>query len=321
MSSIFLSNEILIFLFLQTTIYTLLLISFIYSITILRDWDFKKSTALQYKLEKRSYLVILIISFSLFIKILLFFYFIFSIDNLSHFVVGAMCAAGIFSLEYGEISLLLKLTNLFFIGIWFVLNSLDLKRKDYKYTKIKLLLFIFIFICLTFEYILDFKFLLNIPLNEAVECCSVIFETSSISSKIPFGLANSSLIFIFYILFILIIILNIQKKSILLLFFNILFVYISYFAVTYFFSTYIYELPTHQCPFCMLQSEYYFIGYFIWSALFLGLFFSICSVVFYRNNSLDIYKFYKLSLIFTTIFVFLITFFVLKYYVVNRVFL
>lgn len=90
MSSIFLSNEILIFLFLQTTIYTLLLISFIYSITILRDWDFKKSTVLQYKLEKRSYLVILIISFSLFIKILLFFYFIFSIDNLSHFVVGAM---------------------------------------------------------------------------------------------------------------------------------------------------------------------------------------------------------------------------------------
>src|SRR5574344_1796709 len=298
LSSIFLSNEILIFLFLQTTIYTLLLISFIYSITILRDWDFKKSTALQYKLEKRSYLVILIISFSLFIKILL-----------------------IFSLEYGEISLFLKLTNLFFIGIWFVLNSLDLKRKDYKYTKIKLLLFIFIFICLTFEYILDFKFLSNIPLNEAVECCSVIFETSSISSKIPFGLVNSSLILIFYILFVLIVILNIQKKSILLLFFNILFVYTSYFAVTYFFSTYMYELPTHQYLFCILQSEYYLIEYFIWSALFLGLFFSICSVVFYRNNSLDIYKFYKLSLIFTTIFVFLVTFFVLKYYVVNGVFL
>ncbi|MFB1032154.1 MAG: hypothetical protein QMB77_01385, partial [Aliarcobacter cryaerophilus] len=230
MSSIFLSNEILIFLFLQTTIYTLLLISFIYSITILRDWDFKKSTALQYKLEKRSYLVILIISFSLFIKILLFFYFIFSIDNLSHFVVGAMCAAGIFSLEYGEISLFLKLANLFFIGIWFVLNSLDLKRKDYKYTKIKLLLFIFIFICLTFEYILDFKFLSNIPLNEAVECCSVIFETSSISSKIPFGLVNSSLILIFYILFVLIVILNILYKYILIIFFYIFFVYISYFS-------------------------------------------------------------------------------------------
>ena len=232
-----------------------------------------------------------------------------------------MCAAGIFSLEYGEISLFLKLTNLFFIGIWFVLNSLDLKRKDYKYTKIKLLLFIFIFICLTFEYILDFKFLLNIPLNKAVECCSVIFETSSISSKIPFGLVNSSLILIFYMLFVLIVILNIQKKYILLLLFNILFVYISYFCVTYFFSTYIYELPTHQCPFCMLQYEYYFIGYFIWSSLFLGLFFSICLVIFSRINSTYIYKFYKLSLLFTTIFVFLVSFFVLKYYIVNGVFL
>ena len=321
MSSIFLSNEILIFLFLQTTIYTLLLISFIYSITILRDWDFKKSTVLQYKLEKRSYLVILIISFSLFIKILLFFYFIFSIDNLSHFVVGAMCAAGIFSLEYGEISLFLKLTNLFFIGIWFVLNSLDLKRKDYKYTKIKLLLFIFIFICLTFEYILDFKFLSNIPLNEAVECCSVIFETSSISSKIPFGLVNSSLILIFYILFVLIVILNIQKKSILLLFFNILFVYISYFAVTYFFSTYIYELPTHQCPFCMLQKEYHFIGYFIWSTLFLGTFFGVASYILKVFINEDLNYTYKYSLIFNTIFVFICSFYVIRFYFINGVFL
>ena len=96
-----------------------------------------------------------------------------------------MCCWYFFFLEYGEISLFFKAYKSIFIGIWFVLNSLDLKRKDYKYTKIKLLLFIFIFICLTFEYILDFKFLSNIPLNEAVECCSVIFETSSISSKIP----------------------------------------------------------------------------------------------------------------------------------------
>ena len=60
---------------------------------------------------------------------------------------------------------------------------------------------------------------------------------------------------------------------------------------------------------------------FIWSALFLGLFFSICLVIFSKINSTYMYKFYKLSLIFTTIFVFLITFFVLKYYVVNGVFL
>ncbi|AXK48186.1 hypothetical protein CRU87_01220 [Aliarcobacter trophiarum LMG 25534] len=321
MNSVFLSNEILLFLFLQTTIYTLLLISFIYSITILRNWDFTKSTILQYKLEKRTYLVILIISFTLLVKILLFFYFIFSIDKLSHFIEGAMCAAGIFSLEYGEITLFLKLINLFFIGVWFVLNSLDLKQKDYKYTKVKLVLFIFIFFSLTFEYILDLVFLVNIPINKAVECCSIIFETSSISSKIPFGLDNSSLVILFYIIFVLIAILNIQKKAIFLFLFNILFLYISYFAVTYFFSTYIYELPTHQCPFCMLQSEYYFIGYFIWTSLFLGFFISLCLAIFYKNKGLDMNIFYKLSLIFTTLFVFLVSFFVLKYYSVNGVFL
>ena len=76
LSSLFLSNEIIVFLFTQIILYVLLFISFLFSIKILKNWDFKKTTALQYKLEKESYLVILIISFALFIKIPLFFYFI-----------------------------------------------------------------------------------------------------------------------------------------------------------------------------------------------------------------------------------------------------
>ena len=321
-NNLFLSNEIIILLFSQILIYFLLFISFFISIKILKNWDYKKSNSIQYSLEKKSYLVILIISFALFTKIFISYYFIYSIDSLTFLVPGAMCAAGIFSSnDYGEMALVLKIINLFFIGFWLILNSLDLKQKDYKYTKLKFSLFILVFILLSFELLLDFYFLINIPTKDPVNCCSIIFGISSISSNIPFNLNIYTLILIFYLLYFLVTILSIQKKSFLLLISNILFVYIAYFSVTYFFSTYIYELPTHQCPFCMLQIEYNFIGYIIWSSLFLGLFFSICTYIFSKFKAVDINKFYKLSLIFNLVFVSLVSFYVVRYYILNGVLL
>ncbi len=320
LSSIFLSNEILVFIFSQISIYFLLFISFLISLSIIKNWDYKKSTSFQYTLEKRAYLVILIISFALFSKIFIFFYFIYGIDSLSYLVSGAMCAAGIFSSNnFGEFALLLKIVNLFFIGFWLFLNSIDLKQKDYKYTKLKFIFFSIFFLFFTIELVLDFYFLYNIPVNKEVSCCSIIYGQSAISSPIPFGLSINGLVLLFYLLAILLLILAIQKMALLLLLFNFLFTYISYFSVTYFFSPYIYELPTHQCPFCMLQSEYYFIGYFIWSSLFLALFFSICANIFSRVQ--NIYRFLKLSLVFNLIFVFIVSFYLIRYYFLNGVLL
>lgn len=321
-NNLFLSNEIIILLFSQVLIYFLLFISFFISIKILKNWNYNKSNSIQYSLEKKAYLVILIISFALFSKIFIFFYFVYSIDSLTFLVPGAMCAAGIFSSnDYGELALVLKIINLFLIGFWLILNSLDLKQKDYKYTKLKFSLFILIFILFSFELLLDFYFLINIPTKDPVNCCSIIFGVSTVNSNIPFNLNISKLILTFYLLYFLVTILSIQKKSFLLLISNILFVYVAYFSITYFFSTYIYELPTHQCPFCMLQIEYNFIGYFIWSSLFLGVFFSICTNIFSKFNSVNINKFYKLSFIFNLIFIFLVSFYVIRYYYINGVLL
>ena len=41
-------------------------------------------------------------------------------------------------------------------------------------------------------------------------------------------------------------------------------------AIISFISLYIYELPTHHCPFCILQREYYFVGYPMYALLFIG---------------------------------------------------
>ena len=321
-NNILLSNEIVIFLFVQIVLFILLFIAFYFSLSIIKNWDYDKTTAKQYKLEKTSYLVILIISFTLIVKIFLFPYFAYSLDNLSNIVPGAMCAAGIVGAnEFGQINLSLKILILFFIGIWLIINSLDLNAKTYPYTKKKFFLYVFIFLLCVVETILDFLFLNSISTKEPVMCCSVIFGANSIGSKIPFDLSIQMLLILFYLLYFLNVITNIQKQAFLNLIVNFLFLYISYYAVTYFFSTYIYELPTHQCPFCMLQKEYYFIGYFIWSTLFLGTFFGITSYFLkltINNNSTYTYKY---SLIFNSIFVFICSFYVIRFYLINGVFL
>ena len=321
-NSILLSNQIVIYNFVQIILAILLFIAFYFSISIIKNWNYEKTTTEQYKLEDKSYLVILIISFTLVVKIFLFPYFAYSLDNLSNIVPGAMCAAGIVDAnEFGQINLSLKILILFFIGIWLIINSLDLKAKTYPYTKKKYLFYIFIFFLCIIELFFDFFFLNAIPTKEPVMCCSTIFGVNSVGSNIPFDLSITMLLVLFYLLYLLIIFINIQKQALLNLIINFLFLYIGYYCVTYFFSTYVYQLPTHQCPFCMLQKEYYFTGYFIWSTLFLGTFFGVASYVLKTFINKDLAYTYKYSLIFNTIFVFICTFYVIRYYLINGVLL
>jgi len=321
-SEILLSNEIIIYLFTQIILFILLFIAFYFSIFIIKNWNYEKTTSAQYKLEKTSYLVILIIFFALIVKIFLMPYFTYSIDNLSHIIPGAMCAAGVIKANnYGEILLSLKLIIVFCIGVWLIINSLDLKEKTYPYTKKKFVFYIFIFALILIETTLDILYLSNISTKEPVMCCSIIFGVNSTGSKIPFDLSIPMLVGLFYLLYLLSIFTNIQKQKFTNFIINLFFLYISYYAVTYFFSTYIYELPTHQCPFCMLQKEYNFVGYFIWTTLFLGTFFAISSFVVpkFTNKNLD--NSFKYSILFNSIFVFLCSFYLIRYYFVNGVFL
>jgi hypothetical protein len=198
---------------------------------------------------------------------------------------------------------------------------LDLKEKTYPYTKQKFAFYIFIFILIILETTLDILYLSNISTKEPVMCCSVIFGSNAVGNKIPFNLSIFMLVGLFYLTFLLTIFSNIQKQKFINFIINTFFLYISYYAMTYFFSTYIYQLPTHQCPFCMLQKEYFFIGYFIWTSLFLGTFFGIASFVVPIFIKKDLDYSFKYSILFNSIFVCLCTFYLVKYYLINGVFL
>ncbi len=293
---LFFQTPLLILIFSDTTILILLLIALISSVKIIKKWDFKSTTKEQYDLEKKDYLTTLIIKVSLILSIVLLPYFVYTIDLLHNIIPGAMCGAGVIGAnEYGNPLLIGKIATIFLSGFWLILDRIDLETKEFLYIKKRYYLFISIFVITLICYILEIKYFTNISLERVVSCCSVIFGASG-DNALPFNLDTTSLLVIFYLLAILNIYNIWQKNSIFLALSSLLFIPIAYYAITYFFGTYIYELPTHICPFCMLQSEYHYVGYLIWGLLFVGTFYGVANGFLKILTKREDMKYFKYSL-------------------------
>ena len=268
MNEVLLSNEVIVYLLSETLLYLLLFVAFLATLGLVRKWDFDCFTSEQFRLENRSYLVVTIIFFVLLIKIVLLPYFVYTIDRLSDLIPGAMCGAGVIKANvYGNPLLSLKVMILFLSGLWLTLNRLDLQEKDYPYLKLKSWFFILLFLLFSMEYLLDILYFTHIETTNPVSCCSVIFGQTSGANGLPLGLDIPKLLILFYLLYALLLLTILPGRTLVSMVTALLFAVVAYYAVVYFFGTYIYQLPTHQCPFCMLQDHYYYVGYLIWGLL------------------------------------------------------
>lgn len=321
-SDIFTSNEVIVFLLAETVIYLLQITALYNVVIILKNWDFKKVDETQYLMEKRSYLVTLLILFSFFVKILIYPFFIYILDILSNIIPGAMCAAGVLTAnDYGEGLFLLKSIIILLGASWLVINRLDISTKNFEFFKRKIYLYILIFVFFTVEIVMEILYLSNLSTRSLVTCCSILYDTNA-GDALPFGMDTKALLIVFYSLFTILVIANIKRSLWISGVSSILFLIISYYAVIYFFGTYIYELPTHHCPFCMLQKDYNYIGYFLYLFLFAGFFFSFINM-FLRILKIDkvLDRYYNFGNIFIVLFTFVSTAYVLGYYIRNGVFL
>jgi len=273
MNPILLNNQVLIYLFSEAILFTLAIIAFIVAVQIVMRWDFGAFTQRQFALERRAYLVMTIILFVVVMKIFLLPYFVFTVDNLSVLVPGAMCAAGVISANgYGLELLFLKLLIAFMLILWLALNRYDLAAKDYPIFRPKTWLYLGIFVLLVLELWWDVAYFTHIDTHLPVSCCSALFGQLEGANPLPFGLSRPMLLVLFYLLYVLVLLATLAGQPWLVLPMLGMFVGVAYYAVVYFFGTYVYALPTHKCPFCMFQPEYYYVGYLIWGSLFSGTF-------------------------------------------------
>lgn len=105
---------------------------------ILRSWNFEASTPLQLPIREKNYLINTILYFTVAVKIILFLFFVQSLDSLSGIVPGAMCSAGVVGANgYGNLLLLLKLVLIFGFGLWLIINALDIKAVNFSFLKKK----------------------------------------------------------------------------------------------------------------------------------------------------------------------------------------
>jgi len=321
-NEILLNNEVIVYLLSETVLYLLMFVAFLATVGLLRRWNFDRFTTEQFTLENRSYLVMTIIFFVILLKVVLLPYFIYTIDKLSDLVPGAMCAAGVIKANaYGNPLLALKIIILFLSGMWISVNSIDIKAKDYPYLKVKSWFFLLIFLFLSVEFFLDIAYFTHIGTTNPVSCCSVIFGQTGGVNGLPLGLDIPKLLILFYLLFVLVFLTVLSGLALMSIVVAILFGVVAYYAVVYFFGTYIYALPTHICPFCMLQDHYYYVGYLVWGLLMLGVFLTIDRAVmqyFFKQSSNNLKR---ISLLLLSLFVLLCSAYVVVYYFKNGVLL
>ena len=314
--------EVISILILNTLFFIFATIAFFLSIKIAIHWDFNKSTKEQYRLEKESFLVSTIIKYIFILKIPLFLFFIFTLDKISDLITGAMCASGVITATaYGVYLLAIKLLNIYIFGLWLSISYLDVRREDLPYTKIKFELFIVAYLFFIIELILMWLMFSSIDIDKIVSCCGTLFSSSAQS---PIGdiirIEPTILLTIFYITSLLLFIFYKHRIKYLFAVTNILFIIISIITLISFFGTYIYELPTHHCPFCFLQKDYYYIGYLIYTLLFIGSFNGLNSGVMEALGE-DASKSYRYSLIFNALYIVLVTLYPISYYIKNGVWL
>jgi hypothetical protein len=317
-----LAPEVLAILILNSIFLLFSLVAFVLSIRIFLGWDMDATTQKQYCLEKQSYLGATIIKYIFAIKLPLFLFFIFTLDKISTLLTGAMCGAGVVdATDYGAYLLILKLLNLYLFGFWLTLHYLDIKSPTLPYTKLKFEFFMVAFLFLVAEIVLEGVMFASIDIDKMVSCCGTLYSGSSTSALGGiFSIDTTVLLILFYGNFIFMVLFYFFKQSHLFAIANLSFILISLISLIQFFGTYIYQLPTHHCPFCFLQSDYYYVGYLLYGLLFVGTFYGI-RVGVVKMLGEDAKRGFNLSVWFNLAYVILVTGYVAVYFIRNGVWL
>ncbi|MBN2824812.1 MAG: hypothetical protein JXQ76_05780 [Campylobacterales bacterium] len=293
------------------------LIALVLSIRIVRHWDMRSTSTLQYTLEKESYLAATIIKYIFLLKLPLLLFFAYTLDSISNLLTGAMCGAGVVdATREGLPLLILKITNIYLFGLWLTLHYRDMSFETLPFSRLKFGLFIAGFVLLLSEIYMEIAMFSAIDVDKIVSCCGSIYSSSSTSHLSHlFELSNRVVVSILYSSFALLVLFYFVKNRYLFALSNLLFLVVALTSLILFFATYIYELPTHHCPFCILQKDYYYIGYLLYMLLFLGTFYGLSLLANPQS------KRYLISLIFNSLYVVIVSGYAVRYYMVNGVWL
>lgn len=248
-----------------------------HGLRILKSWDIQSGSELQLGLERRTYLISTLMTNAMAFQLLSLFLFIYTADHMAPLFVGAMCAAGTLKVNsWGYPTLLLKIINWLLAGIWLIMNTTDNRGYDYPLIRKKYALLLIITPVIVLECFTQAAYFLQMQPAVITSCCGTLFTSNAegVTAGIV-ALPREPVAFIFTAGLLLTFAVGVTSwlKGKLTMLFSVLSLFtfvVSAIAIISFISLYFYELPTHHCPFCLLQREYGYVGYAIYFTLLGG---------------------------------------------------
>lgn len=244
---------------------------------ILRRWDLTSGSELQLILERRTTLVSTLLAWAFSLELLSLFLFVGVSDGLHSQFVGAMCAAGVLNASRAGYPLLyLKTANVLICGTWLIINHTDTRAPDYPLIRAKYLILLGAAPLLAAEAVLLFFFAGGLKPHIITSCCGSLFSSSAETAAADIASLPALPMMIVFAGSILAAVaaaaycFQTGRGGVMLAMLSLFVFAASIASVLSWIAPYVYELPAHHCPFCLLQREYRFVGYVLYSLLFAG---------------------------------------------------
>lgn len=244
---------------------------------VLRRWDFSSASGAQLALERRTTMITTLVAFALGLQVVSLPLLLYALERIHPLFTGAMCATG--SLNANPIGwwvLLVKIALLVLSVLWLALHRLDVAAPDFplvRPTSAGVLL-------LAPLSLLDFgllaAYLRGLDPHVITSCCGSLFsgEGPGVAAGLA-GLPAGPTRVVFFLLLAGTILADLiclrtrrtwPRLALGALALALLPVALA--SVVSFLSVGIYRLPTHHCPFDLIQREYGFVGYPLYLSIF-----------------------------------------------------
>ncbi len=244
---------------------------------ILQSWDLRSGSERQLLLERRTALISTLVGHALAFQVLSLFLFVFTADALAPQFTGAMCAAGSLAADpHGYPALLLMLAAAVAAGLWLILDHADGLGHDYPLLRVKYALLLLVAPLLVAAAAWEVAWFRGLQPEVITSCCGSLFSRAGRGAgaglaALPPGLAAGLLVTtVGGAVAAALHFLRRGRGAVALAVLSAAALPAALAGVIAFVSPYVYELPTHHCPFCLLQREYHGIGYPLYASLLGG---------------------------------------------------
>ena len=245
-----------------------------FGVVILRRWDIGSGSELQLALERRTYLVSTLVGYLLLFQLASLFLFIRSADDMSRLFAGAMCAVGTLSAgSYGYPALLVKVVTCILAALWLILNRADSRGYDYPLIRPKYILLLVMAPLVLAETALLWSFYSGLDPDIITSCCGALFGSRSRGVAAELAALPPVPVAAAYLACTVAAVLAAAgfrlrgRGAYLLALSSAVQLPLALSFIVSVLSPYVYELPSHHCPFCLLQREYGYLGYPLYALL------------------------------------------------------